>query len=92
MSVWKTGYNVGLMYGAKKVISRGQRTVSSDWAYTEVFNKLTVSTVWDFTEQILCKSCLFYTEEERKPKLHIKSQYLYFCEYKFCTTISSIVS
>lgn len=54
--------------------------------------KLTVSTVWDFTEQILCKSCLFYTEEERKPKLHIKSQYLYFCEYKFYTTISSIVS
>lgn len=40
MSVWKTGYNVGLMHGAKKVISGGKRTVSSDWAYTEVFNKV----------------------------------------------------
>lgn len=58
--------------------------------------KLTVSTVWDFTEQILCKSCLLHfiqNKRKREPKLHIKSQYLYFCEeYKFCTTISSIVS
>lgn len=64
MWTWKADYNVGLMCGAKKNLLLKEK---GQWFQAEhtlrCLIKLTVSTVWDFTEQILCKSCLFYTEE-----------------------------